>query len=193
MPALLLAVALILAVLVVLLLSPALRYRAGTARRQARGWVATVNLTGLLVSTALFLTGAALTNIWVPHTLRYSLLGLLGGIALGLVGLRVTRWERATESLHYTPSRWLVLGVTSIVTARLLYGFWRAWHTWRHAPGETAWLAAFGVAGSMAAGAVVLGYYLAFWAGVRRRFRQHRRAWPRGPLGQDVAWRVWRR
>jgi hypothetical protein len=174
-PLVLLAVALLLAFIVLLLLSPALRYRAGTARRQARGWVATLNFTGLLVSTALFLTGAGLASIWVPHAFTYSLLGLLGGIALGVVGLRLSRWESAPQSLHYTPNRWLVLGVTSVVTARLLYGFWRAWHTWRDAPGDTSWLVAFGVAGSMAAGAVVLGYYLAYWIGVRRRFRLHLR------------------
>ena len=179
MPAILLAVGLILLVVVVLLLSPFLRYRAATARRRARGWVAVLNFAGLLMSTALFLTGAALANIWIPHTLGYSFLGLLGGIALGLVGLRLTRWERAPQSLHYTPNRWLILGVTSIVTARLLYGLWRSWHAWNRAPGETSWLAAFGVAGSMAAGAVILGYYLAFWIGVRLRFGQHRRASPR--------------
>ena len=149
-----------------------LRYRAGTARRQARGWVATLNLVALAISTSLFLLGAGLTSIWVPHALSYSLLGLLGGIALGIIGLWLSRWERAPQSLHYTPNRWLVLGVTLVVTARLLYGLWRGWNTWRHA-GETSWLAAFGVAGSMAAGAVVLGYYLSYWMGVLRRLRQH--------------------
>ena len=176
MPLVLLVVALLLAFIVLLLLSPALRYRAGTARRQARGWVATINFTGLSISTALFLTGAGLTSIWVPRAFTYSVLGLLGGVALGLVGLRLSRWESAPHSLHYTPNRWLVLGVTSIVTARLFYGFWRAWHTWRESPGDTSWLVAFGIAGSMAAGAVVLGYYLAYWIGVRRRFRRHLRA-----------------
>jgi hypothetical protein len=109
----------------------------------------------------------------VPHALRYSVLGLLGGFAIGIIGLWLSRWERAPRSLHYTPNRWLVLGVTLVVTARLLYGLWRGWHTWREAPGETSWVAAFGVAGSMAAGAVVLGYYLSYWLGVRRRLRQH--------------------
>jgi hypothetical protein len=178
-PLLLLAVALLLVFIVLLLLGPVLRYRAGTARRHARGWVATVNFAGLLVSAALFLTGAALTSVWVPHALTYSLLGLLGGIGLGLVGLRLSRWESAPASLYYTPNRWLVLGVTSVVTARLLYGFWRAWRAWHMAPGETNWLVAFGVAGSMAAGAVVLGYYLAYWIGVRSRFKRHLRARPR--------------
>lgn len=173
MPLILLAVALILAPIALMPLALVLRYRAGTARRQARGWVATLNLVALAISTSLFLLGAALTSLWVPHALSYSLLGLLGGIALGIVGLWVSRWERAPQSLHYTPNRWLVLGVTLVVTARLLYGFWRGWDTWRHAAGETSWLAAFGVAGSMAAGAVVLGYYLSYWMGVLRRLRRH--------------------
>lgn len=179
MPAVLLAVALLLLVVLLLLLAPVLRYRAGTARRRARGWVATLNLTGLLISTVLFLTGAGLASLWVSRAFTYSALGLLGGIALGVLGLRLSRWENEPHSLHYTPNRWLVLGVTSVVTARLFFGFWRAWRTWREAPGGTDWLVAFGVAGSMAAGAVVLGYYLAYWIGVRRRFRLHLRARPR--------------
>ena len=173
-PLILLAVALLLAPIALMPLALVFRYRAGTARRQARGWVATVNLAGLAISTSLFLMGAALTSIWVPSALRYSLLGLLGGIALGIVGLWLSRWERATRTLHYTPNRWLVLGVTLTVTARLLYGFWRGWHTWS-AGSETSWLDAFGVAGSMAAGAVVLGYYLSYWIGVRQRLRDHAR------------------
>ena len=36
-----------------------------------------------------------------------------------------------------------------------------------------SWFVAAGVAGSMAAGAVVLGYYLTYWIGVRRRYRRH--------------------
>ena len=175
-PLILLAVALVLAPIVLMPLSLVLRYRAGTARRQARGWVAMLNLVGLAISTSLFMVGAALASIWVPHALRYSLLGLLGGFALGIIGLWLTRWERAPESLHYTPNRWLVLGVTLVVTARVLFGFWRGGHAWRQAAGDTSWLAAFGVAGSMAAGAVVLGYYVSYWMGIRRRLRRHRGA-----------------
>jgi hypothetical protein len=173
MPLILLAAALLVAPIVLMPLSLVFRYRAGTARRQARSWVATLNLVALALSTSLFLMGAGLTSIWVPHAFTYSLLGLLGGIALGIVGLWVSRWERAPGSLHYTPNRWLVLGVTLVISARLLYGFWRAWDTWRRTGGETSWVAAFGVAGSMAAGAVVLGYYLSYWMGVRRRLRAH--------------------
>jgi hypothetical protein len=68
-----------------------------------------------------------------------------------------------------------VLTITLVVTARLLYGFWRSWHAWHSTPGDASWLAASGAAGSLAAGALVLGYYLTYWAGVWRRIRRHRR------------------
>ena len=173
MPLLALALALLLAPILLVPVSLFIRYRAGTARRQARGWVTTLNVVGLAVSTLLFLSGAALTSIWVPRALELSFLGLLGGIALGIIGLWLSRWEHGPESLHYTPNRWLVLAVTLLVTARVLYGVWRAWHTWHHAAGDTSLIASFGVAGSLAAGAIVLGYYLSYWMGVRRRLRRH--------------------
>jgi hypothetical protein len=148
-----------------------LRYRAGTARRQARGWVAMLNVAALAISTSLFLMGAGLTSIWVEHAFTYSVLGFLGGVALGIIGLWVSRWEHGASALHYTPNRWLVLAVTLIVTARFLYGLWRGWDHWRH--GGDTFLAAFGIAGSLAAGAVVLGYYLSYWLGVRRRLKAY--------------------
>src|SRR5678815_1461079 len=103
MPLLLLALALILAPAVLVPVSLVIRYRAGTARRQARGWITILNLIGLVISTMLFLMGVAIANVWVPHALRYSLLGLLGGFALGIVGLWLSRWEHGPQARHYTP------------------------------------------------------------------------------------------
>ena len=149
------------------------RYRLGTARRRARGWSATVNVAGLAFSSALFLAGAAITSLWVPNALTLTLMGFVSGCLLGLVGLALSRWEPAPGSLHYTPNRWLVLGITLVVTARLAFGFWRSWHAWHATPDYGSWAAESGVAGSLAAGAVVLGYYLTYWLGVRRRLRWH--------------------
>jgi hypothetical protein len=177
-PLLVLALALlaILALFVLLLpLSLVQRYRLGKARRLARGWVVTTNLISLALSAAVFLAGAAITSVWVPRALLYSVLGLLAGCLLGLLGLAASRWEPGPAGLHYTPNRWLVLALTLLVSGRLAYGFWRGWQAWRQDPGDAGWLAAIGVAGSMAAGAVVLGYYLAYWAGLRRLLGRQRR------------------
>jgi hypothetical protein len=158
-------------------LSVVLRYRAGTARRLARGWVATVNVLAVGLSVTLFLLAAAVTSLWVPRAFSYSVLGLLAGGLLGLIGLWVSRWEPAPESLHYTPNRWLVLALMVVVSSRMAYGILRAWHAWRTTPGDASWLAASGAAGSLAAGGLVLGYYLAYWAGLWLRVRRHRRTW----------------
>ena len=149
------------------------RYRLGTSRQRARGWLAIVNLTGLVLSAIVFLVSAAFTNIWVPHAFSYSVAGLATGCVLGILGLWLTRWEHGHGALHYTPNRLLVLCVTLVVTARIAYGFWRAVHAWRTGIVDETWWGVSGIAGSMAAGAVVLGYYLAYWLGVRRRYRRH--------------------
>ncbi len=175
MPLLLIPLVLALFFLVLVLsmpLSLVMRYRAGTARRLGRRWVATLNLVMLALSVVIFLWAAAITSFWVPDAFRYSLFGLIGGGLLGLLGLTLTRWEKMRQALYYTPHRWLILLITLAVTARLLYGLWRIWHAWRTSGPDTSWVASAGVAGSMAVGAVVLGYYLTYSAGVRWRLRR---------------------
>jgi hypothetical protein len=177
MPILLLPLVLIATVLLIVLCLPfsiVQRYRLGTARRQGRAWMAVVNVFSLAMSTALFLITAAISNAWVPNAFRYTAVGIAAGLALGVLGLRLTCWEPGAQSLYYTPNRWLVLAITVGVALRLCFGFWRAWHAWHASPGEHSWLAESGLAGSMAAGAVVIGYYFAFWLGLSRRIRGHR-------------------
>jgi hypothetical protein len=159
----------VLGVLVLVPLSLVQRYRMSTARRRARGWLAAINATGFALSVACFLMGAALTTRWVPDALRYSLAGLAVGCTLGLVGLLLVRWEATPDGLHYTPNRWLGLTVVTVVVARLLYGWLRAYHAWSAGAGNAWWLTAAGAAGSFAAGALVLGYQFTFWSGLRRR------------------------
>ena len=168
----------ILALLVVLFLvlsTPLLlllRYRTGTMRRRARIGSTAVNLVLLLLSAALFILFAALANFWVQHAFSYSLSGLSLGCLLGLIGLFLTRWEKQPPALYYTPNRWLVLLITFAVAARLLYGLWRVWHAFRTTGAGESWLASAGVAGSMAVGAMVLGYYLTYNAGLCWQLRR---------------------
>lgn len=172
-PLLVLPVLLVLFVILLIPISQVQRYRVGTRRQRARGWIIGLNLVGLAISIAIFLASAALTNIWVASALPYTAGGLAAGAVLGLAGLWLTRWEPALDALYFKPNRWLVLGVTLLVTARILYGFWRMWESWRAGVHGGSWYVTAGVAGAMAAGAVVLGYYFVFWLGVRRRFLRH--------------------
>lgn len=171
-PLIALAIVIVLAFIALIPLSLILRFRAGTMRRRATGWVIALNFFGTMISVLLFLLGAAITTNWVPGTLTYTAAGLAIGNVLGIAGLALTRWEVASGRLHYTPNRWLVLAITLVVTARVAYGFYRSWEAWQATLNGMAWVAASGVAASMSAGAVVLGYYLIYWAGVRRRLRR---------------------
>jgi hypothetical protein len=175
---LLLIVFVLLLVGVVILLTPLTlvqRYRVGTRRRPARGWLATFNAAMFGLSAVLLLASAALTNLWLPHAFVSALGGVGLGCALGVLGLALSRWDVTPSTLHYTPNRWLVLVITAVVSGRLAYSVWRGWLSWRAGLDAAAWLVQSGAAGSLAAGAVVLGYYLAYWIGVRRRVARYRR------------------
>ena len=145
------------------------RYRAGRARRLARPWVATLNVIAASFSALFFLIATAVTSIWVPRALAAALIGLPAGCLLGLIGLLISRWEATPASLHYTPNRWLVLLITLVVAGRVAYGGLRAWNAWAAGGDHATFVAAFGISGSLAAAATVLGYYLAYGIGVRLR------------------------
>jgi hypothetical protein len=170
-PVVLLALLLLLPVIVIAAMPLILiqRYRTGTARRLARPWVATLNVVAIGISAAFFLISAAVASAWVPNALTSAAAGMGVGIVLGGLGLWLSRWEATPHALHYTPNRWLVLAITLAVSARLLYGFWRGWTILRASADDASFIAAFGVAGSLGVAAVVLGYYLAYGVGLRRR------------------------
>lgn len=175
MPLLLVPILVVLALVALIPISLVQRYRMGTTRQRARRWLASINIVGLTLSAVMFLISAAVTNVWVPGALLYTATGFLCGCALGMLGLWLTRWEPSIGALHYTPNRLLVLMLTLVITGRIFYGFWRGWHSWRAGLEGSSWFIAAGVAGSMAAGAIVLGYYVTYWIGVRRRLRRQLR------------------
>lgn len=169
MPLIVLPLAILIVIAVSVLLLPwsvLQRYRAGTARRRARIWVALLNVLGMGLSAGIFLTTTAITSVWIHGAFAYSITGFAAGCALGLLGLWLTSWEQSCNALYYTPNRWLVLAVTVTVAVRLGYGFWRSWHAWHNAAPADSWMIASGLSGSLGAGALVLGYYLIFWTGV---------------------------
>jgi hypothetical protein len=162
----------------VILLSLALRYRAGTARRQGRRWAATMNVWMTSFSAALFLCFTFLISFWLGPTLRFALAGMAIGGVLGLLGLMVTRWESHPEGFFYTPSRWLALLVMLAIAARLIYGWWHTMHP--NSPGDQHWfLSASGTQLSVAVAAGLIGYYLVYAIGVRIRIARHQQSRPK--------------
>jgi hypothetical protein len=154
--------------LVLLPVSLWVRYSTGRAKRRAQGWVVRGNAWLLAVSMPIFLLTAWIAGHWVDDAVYDAVFGLGLGALVGIVSLWTTRFERDQKGLLYTPNRWLVLGLTTLVAVRILAGLWVAW---RNMSGDTAdtlglWLEAgawMGVAG------VFLGYGLAYTWGLRAR------------------------
>lgn len=177
MPLLLLLLLLPVAIVALTPLMLIQRYRAGSARRHARSWTTSLAIGVMSFSAAFFLASAAFTTIWIPHAFYGGGVGMLLGLALGAVGSLLTRWEPNVRSLHYTPNRWLVLLVTLIVSARIVYGLYRSFEAASAGLSGHAMVGAFGVPQSLAAGAIVIGYHLAYNVAVRWRIgRWERRA-----------------
>ena len=165
---------------VIIALTPFLliqRYRAGSARREARPWMTAMTIAAMVFSAVFFVASAAITTIWIPHAFGGALIGMAAGLALGVIGSFVTRWEPGVWSFHYTPNRWLVLLVTLIVSARVAYGLYRSFEAASAGLSGRHLVSAFGVPESLAAGAIVIGYHLAYNVALRRRIgRWQRRA-----------------
>jgi hypothetical protein len=169
MPLLMLIILLPLVLIALMPLILIQRYRVGTTRRMARPWMATLNVALMGFSAICFLAGALVTAVWVPNAFTGAAAGVTLGAGLGLVGLMLTRWEPTAATLHYTPNRWLVLVVTFLVSARVLYGLWRSWMVAKAGVYGAPMVLAFGIPESLAAGGTVIGYYLAYGVGLRRR------------------------
>ena len=158
----------------VVLLSLALRYRAGTTRRQGRRWIASLNVWMTSLSAVFFLSFAFLISFWLGTAFRFALIGMCFGALLGLLGLAMTRWESQREGLFYTPSRWLALLITLAIAARFVYGWWRATHSGSNGPVDQHWLiTASGTQLSLAVAAGLIAYYLVYSIGVRLRLARH--------------------
>ncbi|MEJ7746942.1 MAG: DUF1453 domain-containing protein [Luteimonas sp.] len=144
------------------------RYRRGKARRRAQGWVVRGNAVLLAMSAIVFVLGAWIGAQWIVGALRYACIGLGMGMAIGIAGLWLSRFENTENGLYYTPNRWLVLSLTTLVAARIALGFWQLWQRWQ--TDATIGPQLLGDHASLfAVGGILLGYYLAYTWGLRSR------------------------
>ncbi|MFC7520214.1 DUF1453 family protein [Xanthomonas populi] len=171
-----LAVIIALAVFAVLFpLSLVQHFRIGTARRQARCWLLLINLVSAAISNVLFVIFALIAAAFWPGAISHAAFGWTCGLALGVLALRLTRFERTQQGLFYRPNLWLVLALTGLVVVRVIAGLVQGWRSnWQGVAWPTdGWLSHAGLLG---AAGVLLGYALAYatllwwrWRGARLR------------------------
>lgn len=154
--------------LVLLPLSLWQRYRLGKARRKAWPWLVKLNSWLLLASSLVLLISMAVTNIWWPGAFVYALTGWGIGVVTGLAGLWLTRFEATPQGLFYTPNAWLILLLTLLVTARIAMGFVELWRYWQGNQ-ALAMVPVLDHASLFAVAGLLIGYYLVYTWGLRRR------------------------
>lgn len=104
-----------------------------------------------------------------PKMLAADVAGLVAGVALGFWGLRLTRFEREPDGVHYIPHSWFGIGIMVLLLARLAYRLMVMWPAMQAAqaagaqhppyPNSPMTLALFGL---------LVGYYVCYYLGVLR-------------------------
>ncbi|MDR3387090.1 MAG: DUF1453 domain-containing protein [Rudaea sp.] len=94
--------------------------------------------------------------------------GLAGGLALGWFGLRHTKFENTPEGNFYTPHTYIGLFVSALLLGRVLYRFVVVYPAMHAAAQDNANpFAAYQKSPlTLAILGIVIGYYLAYYAGV---------------------------
>jgi hypothetical protein len=97
--------------------------------------------------------------------------GLAGGVALAVLALKLTRFEIDGQNDCYFPNPWLGMALTALFIGRLLYRFMVLYPQISH--GEGGGFATYQRSPlTMAILGLLLGYYIAYYAGLLLHHRR---------------------
>ena len=151
------------------------RFRRSIGRQRfvaARSWLSVTLFPLLVVLVAVSLR-------FQPQAMGGSLAGgLILGVALGLLGLRLTRFEVASDGLYYVPSAHLGIALSTLLVARIVYRYVTA----SAAGGDPAAapMAMHLTPLTLALVGTLIGYYVTYAAGLLRWSVRQRRTQPAG-------------
>ncbi|MEP6485084.1 MAG: DUF1453 domain-containing protein [Rudaea sp.] len=126
---------------------------------------------GFLAFVGLIMLVFSLRNVELAGA---ALAGIAAGAALGFFGLRHTKFENTPQGQFYTPHLYIGLFVTVLFLGRLAYRFIYLYPT-LHAAAQSneSPFASFQKSPlTMAIFGIVIGYYVAYYAGVIREMRR---------------------
>ena len=97
-------------------------------------------------------------------------IGLLLGAALGIVGLRLTKFETTGEGHFHTPDTRIGVGLVLLFVGRLVYRYWSL----RHLVGEAQTPPPFKSALTYLVFGLLAGYYIVYYFGLLRHARDRK-------------------
>ena len=97
-------------------------------------------------------------------------IGLLLGVVLGFVGLRLTKFETTAEGRFYTPDPRIGMAIVLLFVGRMIYRFWSL----RHLVGEAQTPPPFKSALTYLTFGLLAGYYIVFYIGLIRHAREQK-------------------
>jgi len=117
---------------------------------------------------ALVAVGLAVLAYLKPGLGGGAFAGVLLGVGLGMVGIRLTQFETGPEGRWYTPNPYLGLALSTVLLARIVYRYFVLQPGGMPAPGAAP---AFGSPLTIAMFGALVGYYLCYTIGVLARTR----------------------
>lgn len=144
-------------------------YRVGVARQPQGAWAATLLVVSFsAAAVALMSTAAELGRLAAKA--QPAVLGALGiGVLLGLLAYMLSTWQNHRGVIYFHPNQRVTLVIASLAMLRVAYGVWRIWSASGGVTVDPRWMTSVGMAGTLAAAALLTGYGLGFWGAVRLR------------------------
>jgi hypothetical protein len=134
------------------------RLRRNIGRQKLRPVRITISLVVFSVISAVLL----FLSLGIPKLMLGIGGGLALGLALGFIGLRLTRFETTDEGHFYTPNTQIGIALSVLFLGRLAYRFWAL----RHAVGNPHTPPPFQSALTYFLFGLIAGYYIVYYIGL---------------------------
>ena len=143
-------------------------YRVGAARHPEGAWASTWLVASFLVAAGALLGTVAELGRLAAKAEPAVTAALVIGVLVGLLAYTLSTWQSHRGIVYFHPNQRVTYAIVALASLRIGYGCWLIWSVPTVAV-ERQWLAAVGMAGTLAAAALLAGYGLGFWGAVRVR------------------------
>jgi hypothetical protein len=159
------------------LLVPLIGYRLYRRLRTSFGRqpVQTKRMIVRIVILSAVVTALLLLSLSQSMSLGSAALGLALGAIVGVIGLRLTRFEHTPDGDYYTANPYMGAAVSAILVARLVYRFVVVMPTVQTAAAGNPYAGIQQSPLTLAILMVTLGYYVTYFAGILLKVRASKR------------------